>query len=338
MNKNNLYLIAIIVIAVLATVLFSGEKAQTTFDREALFPELLDDAKSINKVSLTSSDGEWAIFVKKDSQWLSENFSNYPAKSDEIATLINALSAAKLDEPKTTKAENYARLGLGDLENKDSQATLLKLHSPDKSWQVLIGNKASSGSGVYIRKPNEQQTWLTKAEISLPSDDKAWLDSKILDFTSDDIQTISRNDGTPWSITHSETASASDEGAEKNDKNWELTPKPDERELKYDSILKNLVDDIVGLSFNDISVKDTADALEERANFTVSLKDDEVIVKFLSNGEKDYVEFSSSEKEALWENWRYEVSKFTANQIVKTVEDFLQEPSAPVAEAETESN
>lgn len=338
MNKNNLYLIVIIVIAVVATVLFSGEKAQTTFDREALFPELLEDAKSIDKVSLISSEGKWAVFVKKDSQWLSENFSNYPAKSQEIVKLINALSVAELDEPKTTKVENYARLGLDDLESEDSQATLLKLHSMDKSWQVLIGNNASSGSGVYIRKPNEQQTWLTKAEISLPSDDKAWLDSKILDFTSDDIETITRNDGTPWSIAHTKTTSASDEAAEEIEQSWEFTPKPHDRELKYDSILKNLVDDIVGLSFNDISVKDTADALEAKANFTVSLNDAEVIVKFLSDGEKDYVEFSSSEKEALWENWRYEVSKFTANQILKTVEDFLQEPSVPVAETEVEVN
>ena len=338
MNKNNLYLIAIIFIAVVATVLFSGEKAQTTFDREALFPELLEDAKSINKVSLISSDGEWAVFVKKDSQWLSENFSNYPAKSQEIVKLINALSAAELDEPKTAKVESYARLGLDDLENKDSQATLLKLHSTDKSWQVLVGNKASSGSGVYIRKLNEKQTWLTKADINLPSDDKAWLDSKILDFTNDDIQTISRNDGTPWTITRSEMAAGTDEGAKNNEKTWQLIPLSEGHELKYDSILNNLVDDITGLSFNDITTKEGADALEERANFTVSLSDAEVIVKFFTDGEKDYAEFSSTEKEALWENWRYEVSKFTANQIVKTVEDFLQEPSAPVAETETESN
>lgn len=338
MNKNNLYLIVIIAVAILATLLFSGEKAQTDFDNQTLFPDLLENAKSVTKVSLTSNQGEWAVFVKNETQWVSEKFSNYPVKSEEIIALINALSIAELDEPKTAKAENHARLGLADLENKDSQATLLQMHSPAKSWQVLVGNKASSGSGIYIRKPNEQQTWLSAAEISLPSDGKAWLESKILDFGSDEIQTVSRNDDSPWLITGIESVSDSEAGGDGNGKNWQLTPQPEGRELKYDSILNNLVDDIAGLSFNDISVKDNTETLETRASFTLTLAEAEVSILFLTDGDKDYVEFSSAEKEALWENWRYEISKFTANQIVKNADDFLQELSSPVAETEAAGN
>ncbi len=329
MNKNNSILLAVIVVALVATWLFSSEQPQTEFDTSAVFPDLLEQVGTIDKISIAAAGGTSMSFQKNGSDWQSADYDGYPASLEQVTDLLNALTGAQLDEAKTSKPENFARLGLQDISSPDSQASLLTLASADREWQLLVGNSASSGAGIYIRKPGENQTWLTAAAVGLPESKQAWLKQTILDIEKSEVTKLVRVGEEGWEVIGSEGEAGTV---------WQLGDMPEGRELRYGSILDNLVEDFMTMSFNDMVAKADAEEASEKARFEVGTKSGQnITATLLEIGENTFIEFASDTGDAYWLGWRYQLSTFTSNQLDKTLQDLLAEQTAPVAETETDA-
>lgn len=336
MKKINIVLLLMAFGAVGLGLLLSGER-QTEVISDIVFPDLQKHVDSVDSIRIENASGVVLDAVLEgagdnDRVWRAVNKGNYPLDQESVITLLNSLVQAKLDSAKTAKLENHARLGLQDIDSEDSQAQKLTVVAGEISWQLLIGNRASSGKGMFVRKPGENQTWLTKTALNVPDDSNSWLQARILDLDESKLVSVSR-------AGHWTAALKTAEGEETG--SWTLENMPEGRELNYDSIVKNTVDDILELELEELVQQkpyDFADA-EPESQMTLTTSDaGRIEISLYKSGEDYLVNYSRQESDSQitdshWSQWVYKVSDFQAGRLKKDIESFLQDmPSEPVQE------
>ncbi|KXI28699.1 DUF4340 domain-containing protein [Paraglaciecola hydrolytica] len=330
MNKQLGLLVLIALLAVGGGVWLSHQSESKSSEVQLMFVDGSKKASKITAVSLQNSQGSLLQAELIDGQWmakLAESGASYPLDKTALADFIQSLVQAKLQEAKTAKKENYHHLGVEAIDDVDSLATLVSITSSDaaKPWQILIGNKVNTGQGSYVRMPQVSQSWKVDQTINLPSSKFDWLKRPILSISKDDIESISRSDNKGWSIV-------TDDEAE-----FKLKAMPKGRELRYPGVVTALVSSILELDFEQLLALDDAQWQKAKviSKLTLKTKADEVIqLKVASLDNSYFIQFSSEQLNNYWLDWTYQVSSFNAQQLTKSLEDFLAElPKASDAKA-----
>lgn len=324
-NLNIIVLIAALVAIGLGLLLGSDDR-QTEIASDLVFPELQASIDEIDTVRIENSDGLLLNAQIIDGVWGASDKGGYPLEAENIIKLLNALVQAKLDSAKTAKAENHARLGLQDLDAEDAQSRLLEVKAGQKSWSLLLGNNASAGNGLFVRKPDEDQTWLTRAQLDLPLAGSEWLKQQILDIADDTFVKVERKGH--WTISkRSDEAQGTSE--------WLLDNIPEGRELNYDSIVANKVEDIFELSLDDLAQAKPMDfsGATLKSEFELTKDTDETItIQLYKSGDDNLVVYESASVDSHWNKWVYKVSDFNAGKLTKDLESFLMDlPEEPAA-------
>lgn len=325
MTRSNLIIAALAAVAILVGWLLSSGDRQSEFESQLLFPELQANVDSVDSLSVQAASGLLLHASKLDGQWVAANQANYPLENDKIIRLLNSLVSAQLDSAKTAKPENFARLGLSDLSEQDSGARLVTIAAADRQWQVLLGETASSGTGIYLRQPEQMQTWLSRTDIELPGDEFAWLNKQLLAIDKSQVTGLSYNE--QWHINLQPAEEADSES-------WVLAEQPQDRALQYDTILENSVDDILNLKFQTLLQQrpvptDNWNLVSEVSINTLS---GEATVLTLYESEAQHlVLVDTPDKNAVQNQWVFEVSSFYADRLKRELEYFLE----PVEEPET---
>ena len=97
-------------------------------------------------------------------------------------------------EPRTTDPAQFSRLGRGRPERQAGTANLLRvLDAAGKPIVALIvGHRRVRTQGnvpeeVYVRRPDENQTWLAEGSLQADADPQLWLDRDIMNIGHDRI-------------------------------------------------------------------------------------------------------------------------------------------------------
>jgi hypothetical protein len=251
----------------------------------------------------------------------------FAADQKKLSLLMGALVNAKLVEPKTSQVNKYERLGLRSIEDADSQAIKVSVSAKSNKWQVLVGNEASSGSGFYVRKPKEKQTWLSDQKFDIDEVQSAWLNQVLFDFSASNIRTIKRLDEEQWTIEKTDDSA----------NEFHLVDRQDSP-LKYDTVLEAYVDSLATLSFDELNEMDDAFWSTLRAVVELEFElfaGDKYQLSVAENDEKHYVKITSIVDEDFWLQWLFEVSPYTKAQLNKFHGDFLveevEEVSVPIS-------
>lgn len=100
------------------------------------------------------------------------------------------LSEAKLREAKTSKPENYARLGVEDTSAEGATGLSVEL-SGLKAVRLIVGVASGGGSpapsSVALAKPG---SWLVSGDIIPGKEGQNWLAREVLDVPSADIHSV----------------------------------------------------------------------------------------------------------------------------------------------------
>ena len=322
MKKINLIIAFVALVALIFGWLLGSEERQSDFSAQPIFPDLQRHIDAVNAFRLESAGGLILDANKQAGQWLAKNSGDYPLQNDDVVRLLNDVVQAELDSAKTAKPENFARLGLQDIAAQDSNAKQLTIQTDEQQWTLLVGNRASSGHGIYVRKPGENQTWLSKTLLNLPSEANSWLETQILSIRLDDISEISRTDH--WRIVREVIDSEADTQGEAK---WQLAELEEGRALQYDSILENTAENILSLSFDALAHHRPFELQADDLQAEVILKThsgDVISMKLYSIGDSDLLVLDSATIDNRWEQWVYQLSSFDAGKLNKTMEDFLQ--------------
>ena len=328
MNKQVSVLAAIAILAVGLGVWLSQSPSKNTFEAGLLFDDLQKFANQVDSVEITNAQGVLFSAQKLGESWLATFDPEqpvYPISQDKLAEFVDTMMRLKLVEAKTSKSQNYSRLGLQSIDTDDSMATLVTFKANDKSWQVLVGNKVTLGEGHYVLKPENSQSWRTDKTISLPIDKFSWLKHPILPFQVQDISSVSRVDSLYWQIARSASG------------DFQLINMPKDRALQYDSILNSVVSNLTNLNFELLLAanEDFAQSLKVLTQLEVITADQRTFQVIVSEfDDKHFVNFSSKEHSEYWQKWYYQVSNFAAQQLIKTRDDFLAEESSTTSNSD----
>lgn len=327
MKKQILFLSLIVVLALTAMSSLLLQKQPVDPSKKLLFSDL--DGNQLVKITLENAQGVLLEINKNTGLWMAEVEgleAPYPVSQDKLSEFVTDLNSATLFEAKTSKRQNYPRLGLQDISANDSQATLITLKANHQQWQVLVGNLATSGAGHYVRKPTESGTWLLSNVIGLPTERLQWLKQPILDFDVSSIKRVAMSGDNPWEIVNSTNSAGQ----------FELTDLPEGRTLKYAAVLDGFVDNLVGIRFDSLQpyVPAVWESFEIQSVLSIDTQQGQQITLTTAMLEDTFyllISDSTGTSNHYSREVIYTISNFSAGQLNKSIEDFLAEVEEPSA-------
>jgi hypothetical protein len=197
----NLTILSFLLIILAAVSINFNSQTYNFSDRDSVF--LKNFTKNINNISLikiNSFDNNIDL-VKKENSYISS--SSYPLKKGIWENLITSLSLLTIEEKKTNDPKRHAELNLlvpelnkSDIES-EGYATKITLTKKDGSIfsSILFGKTDPSVGGLsggqFARMPNDNQSFLLKGAIRMPTSKSDWYESLLFTINNKDFLSAS---------------------------------------------------------------------------------------------------------------------------------------------------
>lgn len=158
---------------------------------QPVFPGLSDRLDRLQAFRLSAKEplltiergGEEGTFVVRERH-------GYPADLGKLRGYLLRLSEARLLEPKTSNPERFGELGLAEPDAAEGAATRLELVFSDGEQSILIGRYNGQGSGTFIRRAGENQSWLASGDLTLEREPARWIARDLIDVTSAKVKRL----------------------------------------------------------------------------------------------------------------------------------------------------
>lgn len=203
MTKKKFLNISIITAALVVLAIISINLNTSNYGFENRGKLFLDNfTKNVNDIttiSINSFENNINL-VKQNNSYISE--SGYPLKKGLWENLITSLSLLRIEELKTSDPSRHSQLNLLLPEQNKSKdedegyGTKITLKKEDGTIfsSILFGMVDRSVGGIsggqFARFPNEDQTYLLKGAIRMPTTKSDWFESLLLSIKKDDVQKI----------------------------------------------------------------------------------------------------------------------------------------------------
>jgi hypothetical protein len=174
----------------------SAGVTQTIAMGRLAFPHLASRLRNAARIELVHGGTTLAI-EKKGDRWVSANNGGYPVQADKLHGLLAGLTELRLMEQRTADPALLGRLGLDDPQKKGSTAVLLRvLDAGGKPIAALVlGHRRVNTQGdlpeqVYVRFPDNNQSWLAEGRVDTETDPANWLNREIADIESKSVASV----------------------------------------------------------------------------------------------------------------------------------------------------
>ena len=195
-DKKFTYLILItITLLFLALISFLIQPRYETFLKkgELVFEDTKKQLNNIKEINIDNGKKKISIFKNQDSNWYMSSKSSYKTKNETVRKNLIQISELRFFEQKTEQESLYSRLDLDYPKNDNGDSKLITILDYDKKKiiEFILGKKKKNG--VYIKKLNERQTWLTSGTLEMSSIEHDWLETKILDINYENVKKVTIN-------------------------------------------------------------------------------------------------------------------------------------------------
>lgn len=192
-----LLVLAVFSVGAAAFGISSRTNVQTAdFNGERLFPDLLEQAKTVTEVEVVQS-GRTLTLDLKDNQWTLRSSGSYPVHTNLVTKVILGVASMELLEAKTALERRHATLDLGDPMDPaaNSQRVILKNTSGDVLADIIVGGAnyflpETTTGGMYVRRPDEKQTYLVRGLVDIGEEPRNWLQRDIIDVPTEDVTRV----------------------------------------------------------------------------------------------------------------------------------------------------
>jgi hypothetical protein len=161
-----------------------------------MFPDLTAKLQNAAEIDITHQ-GKTVVIRHNGNTWGLADRGGYPVETDKLHSTFAALTELRLAEPRTTDPANYARLGVEDPSSKTGTSNLLRvIDSNGKTIaQLIVGHSRVVTQGnvpdeVYVRRPNEAQSWLAYGSLKVDSDPTLWINHTLLNVDPSKVANI----------------------------------------------------------------------------------------------------------------------------------------------------
>jgi len=354
--------------AAFATVMVNRDSASKS-EAEAsgkLFPALLDSINAVSKLTLENADGKVTL-MRVDGNWGLVEKHNYPVDLENVTKCLRGLALMETIEKKTKQPQYYSKLGVAGL-GEGSSSTLITLGDENQKVvaNLIVGSKRTGrtiGDEYYVRKHDDEQTWLVSAPLRTDTDSSIWIDKQIVKIERARVQAVS--------VEHAsgEILNISKPNAETLI--FTVHDLPEDRELSYSGISDGVATTLEWLNLEDVVPTSEIELSDDWANkstfwtfsgiqieVTVTEKDGEHWAQFRASFDQDGPSFEeplqleSSEAtsaelailQARFSRWIYKLPVHSVTALGKRMSQLLKplplEPAEPdggeMAEGEME--
>ncbi|MBO0710801.1 MAG: DUF4340 domain-containing protein [Acetobacteraceae bacterium] len=297
-----------------------------------LFPDLAPKLAQVARIEIVHQNKAAVTIEKSQSGWALAERGGYPVVAGKLHALLTGLTELRLLEPRTSDPANFGRLGVDPAEDGNLLRVLDANNKP--IVELVVGHSRSRPQGnlpeqVYVRRPNENQSWLAEGHLDLEADPQLWLDREIMSIDHGRVASVAVHRGED-----------SLQFARQGDKFMLLQPAdhPALEDFKVEDVGRALE----ALSFEDVrptkdtpaqsdaqSVFATTDGLTITANLTQDGK--EAWVHFTASG-SDKTKAEADRLNAKLASWAYHLESWKEKAVVPALDDLKKAPP-PKAEA-----
>jgi len=198
MKAKTLGILAGITIVVIVVAVFLNQETTKPLSqgRGLVFPELMAKINDVTELIIESTE-ETVTLVRQENRWGVKEKDHYPAALDKVKGSLVGMAELRFREPKTRNPDLYEKLGLQDQTNEESRATLVTIRTNhnQEAAKLLIGDQRPakenpSLSEIYVRKPDDPQTWLVTGKLPLERTVTEWLDQDILNLAETRVHRV----------------------------------------------------------------------------------------------------------------------------------------------------
>ncbi|MBV8978535.1 MAG: DUF4340 domain-containing protein [Alphaproteobacteria bacterium] len=219
---------------------------------DAFLPELADHEREAARIHFASKKGSFDVVFRPNhagaSAWVIPQKGDYPAAFPEVNKTLLNLANLKAIEPKTAQPEWFRYVDL-DAPPKGAGTEITVKDEKGRTLASLIVGKseeigdAGGATGLFVRRPGENQSWLVRSESGFQTDVNGWLDKTALDLDPTRIQStiVTAADGSSYELVRDA----------KTDAHFKLAAMPAGRTLSNEGAPDSPADALSGFSFED---------------------------------------------------------------------------------------
>ena len=311
-----------------------------------MFPGLTQRLQDAAKLEITSK-GHTLALDRTDDVWGVAERGGYPAQSQKVRALLTGLTELRLDEPRTADPAFFSRLGLADPTKPDNAGNLVRVLDKDGKTiaAVIVGHSQTRSPGslagvthetVYVRAPEQDQTWLAAGHVDAEADPLLWLQRDIMSFPPDKIARVEIAPAAPASGTAPPRLVFTV-------KDGKLTvTEPTDHPPLDDSKVEAITHALDTVSLEDVRRADGAPAGQAQAVSTFDIAGGPTIAATIDKDDGAYwVRFGVSGKDAddlarRVQGWDYKLPAWKAQALMPTL-DSLKAPVPPPEAAPAQS-
>ena len=329
MTIKTLSTVAVIAAILIAVTVFVSQRKDATSPQtgQPVFPVLKATINDVAEMRISTQSGTITVH-REDDSWRVKEKHEYPADLGKIRETLIGLAELKILEPKTRKPEHYEKLGVQDVETERSLSTGVTLKDAANTLaDVIIGNdRPAKGNSdqkeMFIRKPENPQTWLAMGKLSIEKNPGEWLDKELIRIETKRVRRMR--------IIYPDNTRLILEKAKPADLDYHMVDLPEGLELQSQFTVNNVVSTIASLSLDDVNPRSEIPFDRQPVVTAVFQTFDglEGTVKILRKDEKNYVHISAAFKADLI--WKPEPEEEPAPQADGQTEPKAQDKEAPV--------
>ena len=209
-----LFLLATALAVLIAGYALVGRNSLTgpIFDSRLMFPELADQLDDVTRIAVETSEGEFDVMREASGNWVIPNRGNYPASLAIVRATLRGVSTIELIEEKTARPDRHEALGLvAPSIGGDGVVLSLLGNADDVLARLVFGTIQSGGTGnaislFYVRRADEDQTWLARSRLDVKDEITSWIVKNIIGIQRSDIRAaeITSKEGSSYKLARAD--------------------------------------------------------------------------------------------------------------------------------------
>jgi hypothetical protein len=341
-RRRNLLLLAaialvLVALAVVALIRQTREVAPHYTSRPFL-PGLASQVRDVARIRIDSKSGSLDVVFKPDRGWIVASHDNYPASFEKVRETLVGLAAIQTIEPKTARADWLHYVDLTAPPKGDGIAITLD-DGRDRTLASIITGKnedigdPSGAIGLFVRRPNSNQTWLVRSVFTPKTSPTDWLDKQVIDVDASKIQEadVTPVNGTPYELRRDRAG----------DPDLKLVHLPQDREIAYPGAADGIAGSISNFTFDDVKPARDFDFSDAHTTRLVARTFDGLIVtvQAIKDGRDFWATVSADAAsgkpgaqrqarviDSRASGWAYKLPAYKGQQIMTTLDSLLKPP------------
>jgi hypothetical protein len=300
---------------------------------QLMFPDVAAKLKDAVRLEITHQGKQTVIDKRPDGAWGVASVHDYPVQESKLRGVMTGLTELRLAEPRTSDPAEFSRLGVDDPNGGASSADLLQVMdgAGKPILAVILGHRrvrsqANVPDEIYVRRPEQNQSWLAEGSLQVDTDPASWLDRSIIDIGADRVA----------SVVVGDQALAFGRA----DRKFVLT-RPAEHPKLDDYKIDQVARGLSKLTFEDVKADaDGPGAEAAHAVFTtgdglavtvrVFHADKDVWVRLAAAGSADAAKTEADKLNARLAGWSYQVGSWQERSLAPTLDELkAPEPATP---------